>query len=196
MKLSKATRETVVEALLILLGEAVVSGAVIAVFLIIQQFDLSVLFGAMLGSFVVILNYLILAISVNRAINKYIEKRGQREMTEEEAEKFAEENSSSVTLAAQGTYIVRMLIMLGVLVGAFLLQGVFNVIATLVPLLAFRPIIYVIELVRSKRARADSPLATVTGYGSEDDEEPAAESAEVTAAAESDDENIGEEEVE
>ena len=76
-------------------------------------------------------------------------------MSDEEAEKFAAENSASVTMAARGTYMLRMLLMIGVFVGAFVLNAtlgvvIFNVIASLVPMLAYRPVIYVIELVRSR----------------------------------------------
>ena len=84
--------------------------------------------------------------------------RGDAEMDDEAAEKFAAENSASVTMAARGTYMLRMLLMIGVFVGAFVLNSVlgftvFNVIATLVPLLAYRPVIYAIELIRSKLRR-------------------------------------------
>lgn len=150
MKLSKAMCDTLVEALLILVGEALCSVIVSLVFFALGSFDLSVLLGSLLGIAVVLANYLILAISVNRAVDRYLEKRGSVDMTEEEASAFAAENSASVSLAARGTYMLRMLLMLGVLVGAFLLKGVFNVIATLVPLVAYRPVIFVIELIRSK----------------------------------------------
>ena len=150
MKLSKAMRDTLVEALLILVGEAICSAIVSLIFFAFGSLDLSVFLGSLLGIAVVLANYLILAISVNRAVDRYLEKRGSEDMTEEEASAFAAKNSASVSLAAGGTYVLRMLLMLGVLVGAFLLKGVFNVIATLVPLVAYRPVIFVIELVRSK----------------------------------------------
>lgn len=143
-------RDTLVEALLILVGEAICSAIVSLIFFAFGSLDLSVFLGSLLGIAVVLVNYLILAISVNRAVDRYLEKRGSEDMTEEEASAFAAKNSASVSLAAGGTYILRMLLMLGVLVGAFLLKGVFNVIATLVPLVAYRPVIFVIELIRSK----------------------------------------------
>lgn len=150
MKISKAMRSSLIDAVFILIGEAVVGVAVALVYLLLEKFNISVVLGSLLGTAVVILNYLILAISVNRAVDKYMEKRGETEMTDEEAEAFAKENAASVSLAAQGTYVLRMGIMLASLVGAFLMNGVFDVIAALVPLIAYRPIIFVIELIRSK----------------------------------------------
>ena len=155
MKLNKVTRDTLLEALLIFGCEMLVSAAVAVVFLIVGAFDLSVIWGSLLGSAVVVVNYLILAISINRAVDKFMALRGETEMSDEEAEKFAAENSASVTMAARGTYMLRMLLMIGVFVGAFVLNAtlgvvIFNVIASLVPMLAYRPVIYVIELVRSR----------------------------------------------
>lgn len=144
------------EMLGILLGEVIVSLLTALVFYLISlinpsvKLDYTVPLGSLLGTFVTLLNYAILSIAVNRAIDKYIALRGTKEMDEEEAEKFAREHSSSVTLAAQGTYLFRMLLMVGVLVGAFLLKDVFNVFSTLVPILAFRPIVYVLEFIRKK----------------------------------------------
>ena len=155
MKLNKVTRDTLLEALLIFGCEILVSVAVALMFLIFGAFRLSVIWGSLLGSAVVVVNYLILAISINRAVDKFMTLRGDAEMSDEEAERFALENSSSVTMAARGTYMLRMLLMIGVFVGAFVLNSVvgfeiFNVIASLVPMLAYRPVIYVIELVRSR----------------------------------------------
>jgi hypothetical protein len=158
MKLNKATRDTLVEALLIFGCEAAVSVLVALGFFIFGQFELAVIWGSLLGSAVVVVNYLILAISINRAVDKFMALRGDAEMDDEAAEKFAAENSASVTMAARGTYMLRMLLMIGIFVGAFVLNKVvgftvFNVIATLVPLLAYRPVMYVIELVRSRLKR-------------------------------------------
>ena len=140
----------------ILVGEVIVSLLVALAFYLIGlgfpdvKLDLSVVLGTLLGSFVALLNYSILSIAVNRAVDKYLEALGERELTEEEADEFAKENSPKIALAAQGTYMLRMLLMVGVLVVAFLFKGVFNVIATVVPLLAFKPIIYVLNLIKKK----------------------------------------------
>ena len=72
-------------------------------------------------------------------------------MTEEEAEAFAAENQAAVQRAAQGSYLVRQILMLGVLVCAFLLDGWFDVIATVIPLIMFRPLLTVCGLMKSKK---------------------------------------------
>ena len=147
-----ARNATIRGAAIVALGELVVSLIVIGVYLIINKLDYRVITGAALGSFVTVMNFLILSISVNRAIDKYIEKRGEKEMDEEEAEKFAAENAAAVQFAATGSYVARTVIMFGALIVAFVVKQ-FNVIATLVPLLAYRPIIFVSELLRKRKEK-------------------------------------------
>lgn len=144
------------EAGIILVGEVVVSLITALVYILIQQFDYTVVLGLLLGSTVTVANFLILGITVNNAVNKALARRPEGEMTEEEAAAFAAENQASVQLAAAGTYVLRTLLMLGALIGAFMLDGifgvrVFDVIATLVPLMMYRPIIFVSELIRKKK---------------------------------------------
>lgn len=148
----EAGRATVSGALTIALGELLVSLLIVGVYLLIDKFSYKVVTGVLLGSLVTIINFLILSISVNRAIDKYIEKRGEGEMNEEEAKKFAEENAAAVQFAATGSYVARTLIMLGALVVAFVV-GHFDVLATLIPLIAYRPIIYVSELLRKRKEK-------------------------------------------
>ena len=138
------------EVFVVLLGEIIVSLLTCAVFALIGAFDYRVATGAALGSVVTVMNLFILSFSINRAVNKYLALRGDAEMTEEEADAFAAENAPQIKLAAGGTYILRNVLMLLALVGAFLLGDYFNVIATVIPLLAYRPILYVSEIIRSK----------------------------------------------
>ncbi len=147
------------EVLVILVGEIIVSLITAVVYLLIQLFDYTVALGLLLGTTVTTANFLILAITINNAVNKILEKRGDKEMTEEEAAAFAAENQASVQMAATGTYILRTLLMLGALVGAFVLNSVlpfklFDVIATIIPLLMYRPIIFVSELIRKRKGGA------------------------------------------
>ena len=109
------------EILFLILGEVIVSLIVSGVYLILNRFSVSVIAGGLLGSAVAILNFVILSVSVNRAIDKAMEERGTGEMTDEEAAAFAQKNAAAVQRAAQGSYIIRQILMLGVLVGAFLL---------------------------------------------------------------------------
>ncbi len=138
------------EILFLVLGELVVSLLIAVVYLILNKFSFSVIAGSLLGSAVAILNFVILSVSVNRAIDRAMEERGEGEMTEEEAAAFAQKNGAAVQRAAQGSYLIRQILMLGVLVCAFLLDGWFDVIATVIPLLMFRPLLSICGLMKKK----------------------------------------------
>ena len=131
-------------------GEIIVSLIVVGVYLAIGKFSYQVITGVLLGSLVTIFNFVFLSIAVNRAVDNVMALRGDKELDEEEAEKFAAEHSAKIQQAVKASYFVRMLVMLGALVAAFLLDW-FDVIATLVPLLMFRPIITLGEFFRKKK---------------------------------------------
>ena len=139
------------EILLLAVGELIVSLIVTGVYLLLDRFSYAVISGCLLGSAVTVFNFVFLSVSVNRAIDKALAGRKEGEMTEEEAQAFAAENQAAVQRAAQGSYLLRQILMLGVLVCAFLLDGWFDVIATLVPLLLFRPLLTVCGLIKSKK---------------------------------------------
>ena len=67
---------TVKEPSFLLAMECVISLIVIGVYLLIDKFSYKVVSGAVLGTLVIVLNYTFLAISVNRAIDRYLEERG------------------------------------------------------------------------------------------------------------------------
>ena len=136
--------------LLLILGEIIVSSLVCLVYFLLGRFELQVILGTLLGSTVTVANFAVLAFSVNRAVDKYIELRGSREMSEEEAEAFAKEHSMVVQNAAMKSFILRTASMLAALVVAFLFTNLFSTLATAIPLLMFRPILYVLELIKSK----------------------------------------------
>lgn len=136
------------------LGEVIVSAAVCLVYFLLGQFSYTVITGVLLGSLVTIANFILLTVSVNRAIDKYLELRGTREMDEEEAEKFAETHAMAVQNAATRSFLIRTVSMLATFVLAFLMTDWFAPIATVVPLLAFRPILYVLELMKKKGEKA------------------------------------------
>ena len=135
------------------LGEAIVSALVCAAYLVIGKFDCTVLTGVALGSVVTVANFVFLTLSVNRAVDRYLALRGSREMDEEEAEKFANQHAMAVQNAATRSFIIRTVTMLAALVGAFLLEW-FSPLATVIPLLMFRPLLYVLELIKRKRDKA------------------------------------------
>jgi hypothetical protein len=60
--------------------------------------------------------------------------------------RFQQENQARFTAAMKLSYFIRTFSMLAVFIIAFL-TNVFNVIATLIPLLMFRPLLYLSQLV-------------------------------------------------
>ena len=141
---------TALQILALATGEIIVSALVCVIYLILGKFDYTVVTGTLLGSIVTVANFAVLTFSINRAIDKYLELRGSREMSEEEAEAFAKEHTMAVQNAATKSLILRTASMLAALVAAFLLTDLFSVLATAIPLLMFRPLLYVLELIKSK----------------------------------------------
>ncbi len=141
------------------IGEIIVSLAVIGVYLIIQAcmpdseiFTYKVITGVLLGSTVILVNYAALSISLSIAVKGFLEARGNGEMTDEEAADFANKNSAKIHGTVTVSYIIRTLSTVAALVVA-LLVPVFDVIPTVIPLLMFKPIIYITELINSKRKK-------------------------------------------
>lgn len=131
-------------------GEILAALAVVAVYAFIDALTYKVLLGAALGAAVAVFNFLYLSISVNRAVDKFMKLRGEREMDEEEAEKFASQHVGEIQNAQKLSYIVRTFTLLGALVLAFLSKQ-FDVIATAVPLLLFQPILVVTQNIAQRR---------------------------------------------
>ena len=138
-----------IDSLWLAIGEIVVAALISAVYLLLGRFDYTVITGAVLGGAVTVTNFLILSVGINRAVNRYIAGRGDKEMDDDEAEKYAQENGMSVQAAMMKSYVFRMALMLGSIVLA-LITGWFNTIATLVPLLMYRPILYAVEFIKIK----------------------------------------------
>ena len=143
-----------IDTLWLALGEVVVAFIVFAGFLLAKTLGLELtlykaITGSLLGGAVTVVNFLILSVSVNRAVNNYIRGRGEKEMTEEEAEQYAKEHAMDVQVAVAKSYVLRMALMIGSLVLA-MLSGWFSAIATVIPLLMYRPILYVTEFIKIK----------------------------------------------
>ena len=141
------------EILFLTFGEIIVSLIISGVYFFLGRFSYQVATGALLGSTVTVLNFVILSVSVNRAIDKVMAEKENRELSEEEAAAFAAEHQAAIQHAVQGSYILRQVLMLAALVAAFL-SGWFNVLATLIPLLMFRPLISVHGLLKKDKKGA------------------------------------------
>ena len=143
------------EVMRLLVGEIVVSvltvlGAFAISLFTDFVFDFKAITGVILGTAVTVLNFLFLSVSVNSAVKGYLEIRGSREMTDEEAERFTQENSMVIQNKIKTSFIIRTLTMLAALILAFL-TGLFNPLCTAIPMLMFRPLIYISELLKGKK---------------------------------------------
>ena len=112
-------------------------------------FNFRIPLGAVLGAAVILINYIFLIISVDKAIANYLALVNGKEMDEEEAQRFAQENAMPVQNAIKVSFIIRTVSMLAALIVAFILDW-FNPIATAIPLLAFRPLLTLIEMIKGK----------------------------------------------
>ncbi len=135
--------------LILLIGELLVSGCVIGVYAIINKFTYKVILGSVLGIVVTLSNYLVLAVMTNNVINKFLAERGDGEMSDEDAAALAMKFQGKVQNQIRLSFIIRNLVMLVTLIAAFFIN-IFDVIATLFPLLAFSPILKLSELIGRK----------------------------------------------
>ena len=158
MTTKKENRYTSV--LWLLLAELAVSAVVVGVFALIIFVFPDVLFyetafykvitGSILGVVATTLNFFALCFTVNRAVDKYMTVRGEGEMDEEEAAKFANENAAKVQAEVTKSYLLRMLILAAAC--ALLFTKQFDVVAVVVPMLVQRPLIVLIERYRGGNA--------------------------------------------
>jgi hypothetical protein len=131
------------------IGEIAVSVIVCLGYLILQLFSYKVITGVLLGSCVAIFNFVFLAISTSNAIDKAMQNKTDEEMSEEEIEKFAKDNKANVQAAITLSYSIRNISMVAALIIAFI-SGQFEVIATVIPLLTFKPILMAIQYLKKE----------------------------------------------
>lgn len=134
------------QVLLLLVGEIIVSLLIAGVYLAIGKLDYTVPLGAAVGTLVTVANFAVLALSVDRLTKEILELRGTDEMSEEEQEKFIADNRASVNVRVKSSYLIRSVATVVLLVVA-LLTKVFDPIATLIPLLLYRPILILVNLI-------------------------------------------------
>ena len=137
------------ELISILIGEAIVSLVICGVYLIISKYTYKVLLGVLLGSTVTVLNFLVLSIMTNRVINRFLEARGDAELTDEEAQAVAMKFQGQVQNQIKISFLVRTAVLAATLVVAFLVE-IFEVLPTVIPLLMLRPILTVSEFIKRK----------------------------------------------
>lgn len=138
------------DALLLAAGEAMVAILVTLGFLATGFYKWQVISGALLGGSVTVINFVILSFSINKALDNFMVTRGQDDMSDEEIEKLSKSQSIKVQNAITKSYILRTALMFGALALAFV-SGWFDPLATVIPLLMYKPLIYVTEFIKKKR---------------------------------------------
>jgi len=156
----KKNKFPIAETLIVTGGELIAAAITCFIIIAIRGWEVhySIFTGSALGIAVMIANFIFLIISTNTALDRAMAERENREYTEEEAEEFAKKHKAKIALVSRVSYILRTATMIGALVVAFLIkdgmgENVFNVIATLVPLIAFYPIIFVAQIILQRRER-------------------------------------------
>ena len=145
----KKTKLPYYEIFSLLIGEILLSLVICAVYLIIDKFNYTVITGVSLGSAVTLLNFLYLSITTTKAIDNFLMLRGEKEMTEEENAAFVAEHQARIQNKIKISYIIRTFTMLIALVLPLVTKQ-FDVIATLIPLLMYRPITIAASLIKRK----------------------------------------------
>ena len=138
------------EIVAMIIGELLVSLAICLVFWALQKFSLAVVFGSLLGSVVTVFNFAMMAISTSRAIDKVMAERGDGEMDDEAAEKFAAEHASKIQASVKISYILRTISVAAVLILAFVLSDMFHVFAVAVPLLMYQPLLVISQQLKGR----------------------------------------------
>jgi len=156
----KKNKFPIAETLIVTGGELIAAAITCFIIIAIRGWEVhySIFTGSAPGMAVMIANFIFLIISTNTALDRAMAERENREYTEEEAEEFAKKHKAKIALVSRVSYILRTATMIGALVVAFLIkdgmgENVFNVIATLVPLIAFYPIIFVAQIILQRRER-------------------------------------------
>lgn len=114
------------------LGEALGVAAMIGIFVLLGKFDMSVLWGGIVGGLVAIANFFVMAIGVNIA-----------------ADKAQNQDVKGGQAAIKGSYLLRMIGM-AVVLFAFAKSGICNVITLVVPLVFVRFTLTLWEFFRRK----------------------------------------------
>ncbi len=143
-------RTTKGDVLFLILGELLVSLLTLGGFFLFEHLDHTAIIGVLVGSFVSVMNFALLAFAVNRALARAMSERKKGEMTDEEIEAFVAAHGAEVQKQVKATYFFRQTALLLFLL-VFLILKLANVIAVAIPLLMFRPILMVRELILKKQ---------------------------------------------
>ena len=134
MLLMKHKNPAITETVRILVGMLICLALMLGVYALIQKFSLAVLFGGLVGTVVAVGNFFFMAIGLSNLAD--------------DAEK------GRVKIRLQGSFLVRTLAMMGLLVVAIWF-GKCDPVATILPLLFVRPILTVEQFILKSKMRGD-----------------------------------------
>lgn len=112
---------------IIALGQVICVGAMVGIFALLGQFDMSVLWGGIVGGVLAVLNFLVMAIGAMIA-----------------ADKAVEQDVKGGKATVQMSMILRLAVIAIVLI-AFAKSGLCNVLAMVLPLAFTRPVLMFAE---------------------------------------------------
>lgn len=142
------------------LGVGVLTVLMIAVFLIIRQFDHTVLLGSVLGACAAVGNFFLMALTVQKVTDgmpvlpkQELENEGEAEEEEEKKEQPISEEAARAGKKMQLSFLLRMLMLGGVAVLA-ITAPIFHPLAALLPMLFPRIVIALRSLFENKQKEA------------------------------------------
>ena len=155
MKVQPAVKQETVK---IAVGVGILSVLMVAVYLIVGRFDYTVLLGALLGTFFAILNFFLMALTVQHATDSMdgVQVAPAEEVPEGEEEPKKPELSPEASQAGrrmQRSYFLRMVMLAGMAVLALKVPA-FDPLAALLPLLFPRIVILLRNIFEKKETRA------------------------------------------
>ena len=137
------------------LGVGVLTVLMIAVFLIIRQFDYTVLLGAVLGAAAAVGNFFLMALTVQKVTDgmPVLPKQDEGETEDEEKEQPLSDEAKQAGKKMQLSFLLRMLMLGGVAVLAITVP-IFHPWAALLPMLFPRIVIALRSLFETKQKEA------------------------------------------
>ena len=121
----------------IALGVALCTGLMLVIYYGIGKFSMQVLWGAVAGFVLGVLNFLIMAVMACRA-----------------ADKAQEQDVNAGKVLMQGSYFARLVLLFAVLIVG-VKTGWFDPLAMVIPLVFVRPVITVMELMIKKKSKEE-----------------------------------------
>ncbi len=135
-------------------GICVLSGLMLFVFIVLGKLDMTVIFGTLLGTFNAILNFFLLAISVQKAADSMqgvvLPPEEDEENGNEKPEKQEAPEVTQAKTKLRFSYTGRMLLTGGLAVLGVLCP-VFHSLAAVLPVLFIRPVISLLRILDAKK---------------------------------------------